>query len=110
MADDHLTRPHRSVVLLTAGSLAAALVSLGSSADAAVGPDRPVTNDTSYVKANGRTPTPGDAITACGANMRQQNEPTVAIDPMTPASAPITPASAQVGTVPAGGGSGKRQR
>ena len=32
------------------------------------------------------------------------------IDPITPASAPNTPASAQAGTLPGGGGSGKRQR
>ena len=82
MADNHhLTRLHRGAVLLAATCVAAATVSLGASADAAVSPDRPVTNDTPYVKANGRAPTAGDAITACGANRRQQNEPTVAIDP-----------------------------
>ncbi len=32
------------------------------------------------------------------------------IDPMSPVSAPSTPASEQVGTIPAGGFSGNRQR
>ena len=65
----------------------AALLSLGavaSPARAAVGPDQPVSVDSPYVKANGRTPSTGDAITACGENRRQQNEPTAAMDPANP--------------------------
>lgn len=34
--------------------------------------------------ANGRTPSAGDAITACGQNRRQQNEPSTAVDPRNP--------------------------
>jgi hypothetical protein len=98
----HPTRLHRGVVLLAAGSLAAATVSLDASADAAVSPDGPVTVDTSYVKANGRAPTPGDAITTCGTNRRQQNEPTVAVDPAN--TAIITSGSNDYCTVELAGG------
>ncbi len=46
--------------------------------------DVPVSVDTPYSKANGKPVTPGDAIAACGANRRQQNEPTAAVDPRSP--------------------------
>lgn len=74
-------RLRRGMAILAAASAAALPVALISVSEAAVSPDRPVTLDSPYVKANGRTPSAGDAITACGANRRQQNEPTVAVDP-----------------------------
>jgi hypothetical protein len=46
--------------------------------------DTAVSRDAAYVKANGRTPSAGDAITTCGVNKRQQNEPTSAVDPANP--------------------------
>jgi hypothetical protein len=46
--------------------------------------DGPVSTDAAYVKANDRPITAGDAISTCGPNLRQQNEPTVAIDPTMP--------------------------
>lgn len=55
-----------------------------ASATTAVTTDTEVTVDSPYVKANGRTPTEGDAITACGENRRQQNEPSAAVDPTNP--------------------------
>jgi len=48
------------------------------------GGDGAVSRDAAYVKANGRTPNAGDAITTCGVNKRQQNEPTSAVDPANP--------------------------
>jgi hypothetical protein len=70
--------------LLATGTLlvAGALVTAGApSAGAFVPGDHAVTTDTPYVKANGVAPTTGDAITFCGANRRQQNEPSAAVDP-----------------------------
>ncbi|MEP6852213.1 MAG: sialidase family protein [bacterium] len=64
-----------SVGVLTAG------LTHPASATTVVGSDVAVTVDSPYVKANGRTPSPGDAITACGQNRRQQNEPSAAMDP-----------------------------
>ncbi|WP_156960361.1 sialidase family protein [Amycolatopsis taiwanensis] len=52
---------------------------------AAATSDGPVTVDAPYVKANGRLITADDAISVCGTNLRQQNEPSVAIDPKNPA-------------------------
>lgn len=52
---------------------------------AAATSDGPVTVDAPYVKANGRAITADDAISACGTNLRQQNEPSVAVDPRDPA-------------------------
>lgn len=103
MADkQHSTHLHRGAALLAATSLAAAIVSLGSSADATVSTDRPISTDTPYVKANGATPMPGDAITTCGTNRRQQNEPTVAIDPVN--TAIVTSGSNDYCTVELAGG------
>ncbi|HWJ82398.1 MAG TPA: sialidase family protein [Nocardioides sp.] len=80
------SRSHwRRGAALVAASAAAALPLLASTTAAAdTGPDAPVSTDSPYVKANGRAPTAGDAITACGGNRRQQNEPTAAIDPGNP--------------------------
>jgi hypothetical protein len=50
-----------------------------------VGGNVAVTVDTSYVKANNRPVVSGDAIAACGANRRQQNEPSAAVNPRNPA-------------------------
>jgi hypothetical protein len=80
----HLGRLRRGVALVAAGAAAALPLMIVAVADAAVAPDRPVSVDSPYVKANGRTPTPGDAITACGTNRRQQNEPTSAVNPANP--------------------------
>ena len=49
-----------------------------SSGDGAVSVDR------AYVKANLAPIPASDAISVCGANLRQQNEPTSAVDPTTP--------------------------
>ena len=79
---------HPRRILITAVSvtaLAGALVSSPAGATVTAGPDVAVTADTAYVKANGRAPTAGDAITACGTNRRQQNEPSTAVDPRNPA-------------------------
>jgi len=51
-----------------------------ATASTPVGSDTAVTVDTAYVKANGRPITSADAISACGANKRQQNEPSTAVD------------------------------
>ncbi|MCW2812507.1 MAG: hypothetical protein JWP61_2965 [Friedmanniella sp.] len=61
-----------------------ALVAAPALASTPVGAETPVTVDSAYVKANGRTPSATDAITACGANRRQQNEPSAAVDPRKP--------------------------
>ncbi len=80
--------PRRSLLLplaaLGAGSLALGLGMLPATASTPSGPDVAVTVDAPYVKANGRAPAPGDAITACGANRRQQNEPSAAVDARLP--------------------------
>ena len=77
-------RHHRTRAAAAAGLTVAALAGassfLAASASTVTVTDVPVTVDAAYVKANGRVPTPGDAITACGANRRQQNEPSTAID------------------------------
>lgn len=59
-------------------------MALPASATTPVGGNVAVTVDIPYVKANGRTPTAGDAIAACGQNRRQQNEPSTAVDPRNP--------------------------
>ena len=48
------------------------------------GADGPVSVDTAYTKANNKPITAGDAISRCGTNRRQQNEPTSAVDPTKP--------------------------
>jgi hypothetical protein len=72
------------VTLLAAVAAVALPLTLSPSAGAAAGADGAVSVDQPYVKANGRTPTAADAITACGTNRRQQNEPTSAVDPSRP--------------------------
>lgn len=75
----------RRLTAIVATTAAAALPLLATSvATADVGSESQVTRDSAYVKANGRTPSAGDAITACGTNRRQQNEPAAAIDPGNP--------------------------
>lgn len=98
----HLSRLRGSTALLAVACAASLSVPVTSYADGAVEPDRPVSVDRPYVKANGATPSPGDAITACGANRRQQNEPTAAVDPADPSI--ITSGSNDYCTVELAGG------
>jgi hypothetical protein len=82
-------RRHSRLSLIAASAATASAVAMGTvplvaQASTVVATDVPVTVDSPYVKANGRTPSPGDAITACGANRRQQNEPSTAVDPRMP--------------------------
>jgi hypothetical protein len=69
---------------LSVAGLAALPALLPAAASTVVGTNTPVTVDQPYVKANGRTPSAADAIRNCGANRRQQNEPSAAIDPRSP--------------------------
>ena len=73
---------------ITCRGVAAGVLTVGSavaaSASTPVGTDTAVTVDQAYVKANGRPITSADAISACGANRRQQNEPSTAVDPRSP--------------------------
>jgi hypothetical protein len=92
----------RGAAVLAAASAATLPLAFTSVAGAAVGPDRPVSVDSPYVKANNRPPTTGDAITTCGTNRRQQNEPTAAIDPA--ATNVITSGSNDYCTVQLAGG------
>lgn len=66
--------------VVSAGALALGPSLVSAQASTVVRTDTPVTVDSAYVKANGRAPSAGDAITACGANRRQQNEPSAAVD------------------------------
>ena len=79
-------RIRRAALALTGGALVALAAGGGITATATVpvGPDGPVTVDAPYTKANGRAPTAGDAISLCGTNRRQQNEPSAAVDPRNP--------------------------
>ena len=82
----------RTVALVVAGAVVLAIGSSTSSAMAgtpaaaamptlaATSGDTAVSTDSSYVKANARTPSDGDAIAFCGQNRRQQNEPAAAVD------------------------------
>ena len=79
----HTWRVAAAAALSVAG-LAALPALLPAAASTVVGTNTPVTVDAPYVKANGRTPSAGDAIRNCGANRRQQNEPSAAIDPRSP--------------------------
>jgi hypothetical protein len=71
----------RPVLAAVAAAATLTVAPLAASASTVVTTDVPVSVDAPYVKANGRTPTAGDAITACGQNRRQQNEPSTAVDP-----------------------------
>ncbi|MEO7235783.1 MAG: sialidase family protein [Lapillicoccus sp.] len=78
---------HRRRAPIVAAVAAGILVvgsAVAASASTPVGSDTAVTVDTAYVKANGRAVTASDAISACGANRRQQNEPSAAVDPSHP--------------------------
>lgn len=79
----HTWRVAAAAALSVAG-LAALPALLPAAASTVVGTNTPVTVDQPYVKANGRTPSAADAIRNCGANRRQQNEPSAAIDPRSP--------------------------
>jgi len=83
-----MRHPHKfsliAASVVSASALALGPALLSAQASTVVRTDIPVTVDAAYVKANGRAPTPGDAITACGANRRQQNEPSTAVDARTP--------------------------
>jgi len=99
---------HRARLALSgagAGALAIATALLAAnspSAGAATAGDGAVTTDTSYVKANDRTPTAGDAIKLCGTNKRQQNEPSTAVEPANTKN--IVAGSNDYCTVPGAGG------
>jgi len=69
---------------LSLGALSATSALLPAAASTPVVSDHPISVDAPYAKANGRAPSAGDAITACGQNRRQQNEPSVAVDARTP--------------------------
>jgi hypothetical protein len=73
-----------TMAVTAAGALALGPTLLSAQASTVVQTDIPVTVDAPYVKANGRAPTTGDAITACGTNRRQQNEPSAAVDARNP--------------------------
>jgi hypothetical protein len=73
-----------SFIGLVVGAVVAVLGLSPATATVPVGSDVAVSVDAPYVKANGRTPGSGDAITACGQNRRQQNEPSAAVDPREP--------------------------
>lgn len=73
----------RSRCALTTALAVGALITtslLPASAATPAGSDAAISVDAPYVKANGRTASAGDAITACGQNRAQQNEPSVAVD------------------------------
>jgi hypothetical protein len=79
---------HRRAVVLAAAAAVALAVTVapaGASTGDGGSPtntgNTEVTVDQPYVKANGRTPSAGDAIKLCGANRRAQNEPSAAMDP-----------------------------
>ncbi|MGH3098711.1 MAG: sialidase family protein [Streptosporangiales bacterium] len=69
------------VAALSAAALTALAVPAGSAGATTVGANVAVSPDKPYVKANGRPITPGDAIRFCGDNLRQQNEPSAAVNP-----------------------------
>lgn len=74
----------RCGVAVGVGALAMTGLGLGPASASTVDPtarDVQVSPDTQYFKANGRTPTPNDAIRFCGSNLRQQNEPSTAVNP-----------------------------
>lgn len=75
----------QGLAVAAALATAALLVTAGPASAAVTAADIPVTVDTAYVKANNVPVTPADPISACGANKRQQNEPSVAMDARNPA-------------------------
>ncbi len=77
------SRGSRAVLGVAALTSAAALVGAPALAASTTG-DGPVSVDAPYTKANARPIPPDDAISRCGTNRRQQNEPTAAVDPRSP--------------------------
>lgn len=100
--------PSPLVRRLAVGLLAGAMLAtapLGAPsvlASVATHTDVRVTSDSPYTKANGRVPTSGDAISQCGGNRRQQNEPSTAVDPRDPSV--VVAGSNDYCTVPGAGG------
>ena len=79
-------RRHSLIGLIAVSTVSAAAMALGptllsAQASTVVTTDTPVTVDAAYVKANGAAVTTSDAISRCGTNRRQQNEPSTAVDP-----------------------------
>jgi hypothetical protein len=97
----HPDRLRRGIAPIAAAAAAIALT-VATPVAAAVSPDHPISTDSPYVKANGRAAPAGDAITACGTNLRQQNEPTAAVNPTNPAI--VTSGSNDYCTVELAGG------
>ena len=98
---------HQRTRIAAAACLAVAALTgtstfLGAAASTVITTDTAVSVDAPYVKANGRAPTAGDAITACGANRRQQNEPSAAVDARSPNI--VVSGSNDYCTVPLAGG------
>ncbi len=87
---------------LSIGALALGPPLLTASASPVDGGDVAVTVDSAYVKANDRPAPAGDAITACGGNRRQQNEPSTAVDARRPSI--VVAGSNDYCTVPLAGG------
>jgi hypothetical protein len=79
-----MTAGKTSLTALVFGAVVIALGPSPATATVPLGSDVAVTVDSAYVKANERAPGAGDAITACGSNRRQQNEPSAAVDPQNP--------------------------
>ena len=72
------------MAVLAVAALALTPLAALSATAVTTGGDGAVSVDTPYVKANARPITLTDAISVCGTNLRQQNEPTSAVDPTTP--------------------------
>jgi len=80
-----MSRRRAALTAAVAAGILTVASAVTATASTPVGPtDTEVTVDTAYVKANGRPITSADAISACGANKRQQNEPSTAVDPRQP--------------------------
>ncbi len=71
----------RHVAVVAVAALALTPLAALSATAVTTGGDGAVSVDTSYVKANGQPIPPTDAISDCGKDLRQQNEPTSAVDP-----------------------------
>ena len=80
-----MSRRRAALTAAVAAGILTVASAVTATASTPVGPtDTEVTVDTAYVKANGRPITSADAISACGANKRQQNESSTAVDPRQP--------------------------
>ena len=80
LALKYKARSRVRIGLLVVAALALAPVAMLPAHAATSAGDGPVSVDAPYVKANGRPIVPGDAIAPCGTNLRQENEPTSAVD------------------------------